>query len=249
MQEALDEIQRLFLRASEAAKTGTKLSADDLRRYRKLKLETARNLPSTPADVLPTDFGNAIRAFEFYSRDIYGADGVWVWLRLATVIPKDVADQIQDSRTQIDFLINCSLYAFVIAVLAFGRVIYAADNRLLPVSPICVWLQAGAAGLVATYLFYRWAVSRVPAWGEWVMTAYDCYLPALAKQLGYELPATEKDRMAFWKAFSQQLIYRRNPDGSLPFHVERWIKPTAEPENAGGPQAIVIAVDLGDDER
>lgn len=246
LQASLSEIRNLFQRwASE----GDAFPANDLRRYRSLRRDTARSMPSTMSDVLPTAFGNAIRAFELYSRDIYGADGVWIWLRLGTVIPKNVTEQIQDSRTQIDFLVNCCLYSFVVATLSFGRVVYAANQQLMASSPIALWLAVGAGGSLATYLFYRWAVSRVSAWGDWVMTAYDCYLPALAKQLGYELPPTEKERVAFWTAFSQQLIFRREPDGSLAFCVDDWIKSTTKPEEKASPSTIVVAVDVDNDER
>ena len=57
------------------------------------------------------------------------------------------------------------------------------------------------------------------------MTAYDCYLPALAKQMGYDLPRTEVDRKAFWTALSRQLIYRRDPEGNLEYKTEDWLKP------------------------
>ena len=50
----------------------------------------------------------------------------------------------------------------------------------------------------------------------------DCYLPALAEQLGFEDPPTEAKRRTFWTTFSLQLIYRREPNGETPFHIEDW---------------------------
>jgi hypothetical protein len=241
LQNELNEIDSLFRRA---AAEGKQFPKADRQRYRILKRDTARSMPLTVMDVLPTDFGNAIRAFEFYSRDIYGADGVWIWPRLETVIPKDVVTQIQESRTQIDFLINCCLYSFAVAALSFGRVIYAAQQQTLANSPIALWLAFGAGGLLMTYLFYRWAVICVPEWGDWVMAAYDCYLPTLAKQLGYELPPTEEKRRDFWTKFSQQLIYRRDSDGKLAFCVEDWVKPAQTPEEKSSPSAVVVAIDV-----
>jgi hypothetical protein len=241
LQDELDEIDSLFRRA---AAEGEQFPKTDRWRYRILKRDTARSMPSTVMDVLPTDFGNAIRAFEFYSRDIYGADGVWIWPRLETVIPKDVVAQIQESRTQIDFLINCCLYSFAVAALAFGRVIYAAQQQTLTNSPIALWLAIGAGGLLMTYLFYRWAVTCVPEWGDCVMAAYDCYLPSLAKQLGYELPPTEEKRRDFWTKFSQQLIYRRDPDGKLAFCVEDWVKPAQTPEEKSAPSGVLVSIDV-----
>jgi hypothetical protein len=54
------------------------------------------------------------------------------------------------------------------------------------------------------------------------MSAFDCYLPTLARQLGFEPPTTDADRREFWTTFSQQLIYRREPDGETPFRIEKW---------------------------
>jgi hypothetical protein len=52
----------------------------------------------------------------------------------------------------------------------------------------------------------------------------------LAKQLGFELPATEEQRRKFWTTLSQQLIYGRDPEGKTPFRVEEW-KPS-EPKKS-----------------
>ena len=190
-------------------------------------------MPSQEGDVLPTRFGNAIKAFEVYPRDIYGADGVVIWLRLASVMPKAFSDQIQDIRSQIDFLINCCLFSAIVGLLGFVRTIYSGnwhDMDLQTVAGIHAfisstekhWLIWTAGGAVGTYFFYRWAVTIVPAWGSLVMSAFDCYLPALAGQLGFELPITEAKRRNFWTTLSQQLIYRREPDGKMPFRIEKW---------------------------
>ena len=86
--------------------------------------------------------------------------------------------------------------------------------------------------LLAAWLFYAWALTRVPAWGEMVMTTFDCYLPGLAKQLGFELPPSSETRIAFWTAFSQMLVYRRDPEGTLAFRPEEW--PTHVGDAHGG---------------
>src|SRR2546423_9302704 len=56
-----------------------------------------------------------------------------------------------------------------------------------------------------------------------------CVTQRFPKQLGYELPVTEAERKAFWVAFSQQVIYRRDPDGNLAYRVEDWTKPPGKP--------------------
>jgi hypothetical protein len=225
---ARDEIRTLYKKYAQEREAFTELD-----RYQTLRLKLLKQMPSMVGDVLPTRFGNAIRAFEVYPRDIYGADGVAIWLRLASVMPKQFADQIQDTRSQIDFLINCCFFSAIIAFLGLSRTIYSAswhDLDLYTTTGVHAfissidkfWLWWAAGGAVATYVFYRWAVTCVPAWGDLVMSAFDCYLPELAGQLGFELPTTEAERLRFWTTFSLQLIYRREPNGETPFHIEDW---------------------------
>jgi hypothetical protein len=101
LQRDLNEIEKLW---AQWAKQGAEFPKADLKRYQELKYELTRWMPSEESLILPTRFDNAIRAFETYPGDIYGADGIVIWLRLTSVIPKAFADQIQDTRSQVDFL-------------------------------------------------------------------------------------------------------------------------------------------------
>jgi hypothetical protein len=207
----LTETKSLFDRE---IREGDDFPAKDSQRYDVLKQRLVSTMPSRLDEVLPTAFGNAIKAFEVYPRDVYGADGIPIWLRLGPVMSKEFAGQIQDARTEVDFLINSCFFSAVTAIIGIVRFIHSGnwqlvDSRrgLLRVFTTLeyLWLSWGVGGLILSYLFYRWAVSRVPAWGELVMTAFDCYLPQLAKQLGYELPSTSADResgpcLGTWRA-------------------------------------------------
>jgi hypothetical protein len=204
-------------------------------RYRRLRLELFKWMPATEKDILPTRFGNAIKAFEVYPREIYGADGVTIWLRLTAVIPKSFSEQIAHARSQLDFLINSCLFSCIIAIVGAFRAAGSGNwhefylSQFTGIVPFLLsieksWLVWTAGGALAAYVFYRWAVSCVPSWGELVRTAFDCYLPTLATQLGFELPTTEDRRRDFWTTFSQQAIYGREPDGSSPFQVGNWRK-------------------------
>lgn len=228
------------------ADQGDTFASSDLNRYRALRRDLVKWMPSKESDVLPTRFGNAIKAFEVYPRDVYGADGVTMWLRLSSVVPKSFSDKIDESRSQIDFLINCCLFSAAISALGFGRTIYSAcwrsvdlysrDGVVAFISSFEPhWLLWTIGGAIASYGFYSWAVTRVPAWGDVVMSAFDCYLPALATQLGFELPKTEAKQRDFWTTLSQQMTYGREPDGRLPFRMESWPRvpqraPEAEPK-------------------
>jgi hypothetical protein len=49
----------------------------------------AERWPHDERYLLPTAFGNTIKAFEIYPSVMYGADAIPVWTRLQAVIPKD----------------------------------------------------------------------------------------------------------------------------------------------------------------
>jgi len=190
---------------------------------------------------MSTRFGNAIEAFEMYPNDIYGADGVPMWLRLVTVLPKEFLAQIQDARNQIDFLINAGMFGAMFSAVALVAglrrthwVELASGRDASDMIAKLAWPQICAA-IAAAFLswgFYRWAVTRVPAWGELVMAAFDCYLPALAIRLGYELPRESEKQREFWVTYGQMVVYRRDPEGDLPFNAALWTRAGVPPAAA-----------------
>jgi hypothetical protein len=201
---------------------GDKFPGPSRDRYERLRSDFVKRMPPREKEILATRFGNAIRAFEVYPSELYGADGVVIWPRLTSVMPKAFVEQIEDIRSQVDFLVNCCFFSATIAFLGFFRTIYSAiwQDRHTTAGFLCA---AGGAAILA-YYFYQWAVTRVPAWGELVMSAFDCYLPELAEQLGFEPATTDADRKTFWLTFSQQVNYGRDPYGRTPFRIEKWKK-------------------------
>lgn len=195
----------------------------ELAKYADRKRTLLRRMPLQETEVLATDFGNAIKAFEVYPDEIYGAGGVVIWPRLASVMPTEFGEQIEGIRSQIDFWINCCLFSAIVGVLGLVRTIWSGNwHEVAFLLSSYEWLSWTVLSPVVSYVFYRLAVTLVPAWGELVKSAFDCYLPALAGQLGFVLPIDETDRLTFWRTFSQQLMYRRQPDGTTPFLVKRW---------------------------
>lgn len=195
---------------------------DDVRR------ELVKKFPSEMKLVLPTRFGNSIRAFEDYSRQIYGADSIPLWLHLTTLIPKEFQTALEDARTQVNCLMNFVFLSTLVGLAALarffmtlqwaagasfessknlGQVFASSDMKLLIIA---------VAAFAFARIVYELSIERVYAWGSLVKAAFDCYLPKLAEMLGYELPATQKDQRAFWVAVSRQAIFHR------PLKPEEW---------------------------
>lgn len=191
------------------------------RRISVLRTELLSRYPRNQSEFLPTCFGNVIRSFEVYPREMYGVDSVPVWARLASVIPKDFAGFIDDARAQVDCFVNLAYLAVLIAVASLACTVYETIYSELPTGSIfeadsyrhlVVPVAAVAFGVVA----YRWAIMRVTAWGDLVKSAFDCYLPALIKQLGFAVPPTDAERRDFWREFSACITYEQ------PMTADKW---------------------------
>jgi hypothetical protein len=184
--------------------------------------------------VLPTRFGNVLRAFERYPWTAYGVDSIHVWPRLLGVVPKDYQTVLADSRSPVDFFVSLVSISLTLGAAAFvraGILIYQNASS----SDILRFVGAGVLACGLANLFYRAAVAAAVMWGEVVKSAFDLYLPALAKMLGYVLPETLEERRQFWGEVNQQIQFFE------PMRPEKWTKSSADEkgdastENKGTP--------------
>jgi hypothetical protein len=206
-------------------------------------LALLNGFPTSIDQLLPTRFGNAIRAFEVYPRRVYGADSIPVWLRLGSVIPKSFAAQIEDARSRVDCLMNVACLAAALSVVALGGSLLQANWKFQLTDPF-FFAPGGArefnvalAGFVVAYLAYRWATVQVQLWGELVKSAFDCYLVALIRQMGYEVPLTAARRRAFWDDFNRVFLYQQTPLTDWP------LAPEPPPAGAAGAADATAADD------
>jgi len=209
-----DELTEQWKTQDDAFPDDSKRELPDLLR------ELAREFPPDANDRLPTRLGNAIRAFEVYSSTIYGADSIPLWLHLCTAISTDFESSLDDARAQVNCAVNICFFAAIISLLAVARLAWGCDWHVLATSPDSHALQAAfftytnginlLVAIVATVvcrLAYLFAIELVYPWGDLVKAAFDCYLPDLAKKMGFDLPETADKRKAFWVAVSRQAIY------------------------------------------
>ena len=197
------------------------LSQTETRRGDEVNLRLVNDYPPLDQDTLPTRFGNAIRAFESYPLEVYGADGPPIWLRLSSVIPASFTAQLEDARAQVNFLLNL---LFVLLAFAATALIQAAAmtpwesigegvrNGLIEGWRPLPEALAGIGALLVLPILYSFAVNRAKAWGDLVKAGFDCYLPALIKQLGYQSPSLDDARRAFWREFNALIMFRQAMD-------------------------------------
>jgi hypothetical protein len=179
------------------------LSGDENRHRRSVVRRQLLTLyPTFESEILPTRFGNVLRAFEVYPRDVYGVDAIPMYLRLGSVIPKEFQAMISDARSQVDFFLNITVLFTGIAVGAIVYIVFEsiAQRTWWPPDSGATF-EAAIAFVLIAYVSYRLAIRQLTGWGDLVKSAFDCYLPDLAKQLGYVLPETESGRREFWRQF------------------------------------------------
>lgn len=72
-----------------------------------LQAEYDQQYPPSIRSVMPTRFGNRLKAAESYPASRYGIDSVTVWPRLIHVIPQSYHNRIHESNNGMSFVANC----------------------------------------------------------------------------------------------------------------------------------------------
>jgi hypothetical protein len=156
--------------------------------------------PDREDRVLPTKFGNTMRAFEVYSRALYGLDAIPAWPRLFLVLPQSMKDQIRDSRAMLDF--NANLFVLsTLAIIMTAAQMYVGQGA----NQVSVAIAFPVVGAV-----YAWMALPQGAhqWGEIVKSAFDLYRHRLAKELGLDVPSAAEDERRMWRQVSRMMIFR-----------------------------------------
>lgn len=168
------------------------------RKYKKKLLQRRTYYPPERENVLPTKFGNVMRAFETYSRSMYGIDAIPLWPRLSAMVPEAYGEMLNWARAQVNFAVNV-FYLPVAIVVEYG--ILAALTRTLP----ALWL-VGLAILIM-WGAYRMAIINAVQWGNLVKGSFDLYRYDLLKQMGLERPASWEQERVLWTAISRSFLY------------------------------------------
>jgi len=175
-----------------------------------LLLNLTNRWPDNEAHLLPTAFGNTIRAFEVYSRQMYGIDAIPGWTRLQAVIPKDYRSLIDEAKALADFWVNLWVACYLVLIAWIVVVIHT--RRLM-----MLWLPAIIGFLC--YVVSRRSRSEAESWGDIVKAAFDVFLPRLQSKLEFPARSDSEEAKQQWQSFSQAMIYGI-PD-SLPSKAAR----------------------------
>jgi hypothetical protein len=149
--------------------------------------------------ILPTKFGNRMRAIEVYARAVYGLDSVPAWPRIQGLLSAEFKELLNASKAQLDFCVNLVAGGTIVAVVFAGLTVY---QRHIP----SLWPIAAAAAMI--FVGYALAIQSVRQYGLYVRSAFDLYRGPLAVQLGFDLPVQPEREQEMWRSVSRIFIYR-----------------------------------------
>lgn len=158
-----------------------------------------RRYPSTEGQILPTRFGNAVRAFEHHALVRWGLSTVAAWPRVELLLSEQESTILAAVKSDADLLVNASLlsYGVGITLLVKAGVTGARWDA---------WL-IGLIPFLVGYCFYRIAVGAAIRWGSEVRSCMDLHRLELYERMGLRLPATKEEEARIANSINQCLLY------------------------------------------
>jgi len=203
-----------------------------------LEADKQNNFPPSDKYILPTRFGNILRAAESYSRVRYGIDGVPMWPRLALVIPDQYMARVDMANNQCSFLLNSSILSVVYGLLCLLVSGYQLFICILAAQGISFWLyfipinlhpavyfqRIGIYFVIAIFsfliamFFYKASLFNLNRYGLIIRSAYDLFRFDLLRALKFPLPETTEDEYQEWEDICQfiNVGYQRGQEELAP---------------------------------
>lgn len=179
--------------------SGNDIPLELINKRNKILRALAERFPDDERWLLPTSFGNIIRAFEVYPRVMYGLDSIPGWNRLIALIPKDYNSIVNDAKSIVDFWVNIWLLSWIIVFEYVALAVYKKEAHI-------IWFPITVVGIS----FFAFSRAKVAAfeWGELVKASFDVFLPMLYEKLGFPFPKNREEEKNLWRDLSQAMIYR-----------------------------------------
>lgn len=131
--------------------------------------------------LLPTGFGNALRAFERHSRSRWGLNAVAAWPGIEMLRTPDEIEVHTDARGDVAFFVNGSLLA------ALGGLTLLAD-AVIGAHPAWYSAPLYAIPFVLAGALYVSAIGAVIRWGSAVRASMDIHRRELYEKVGLRKP-------------------------------------------------------------
>jgi hypothetical protein len=186
-----------------------------------IRTERPWTLP-TPDRLMPTRFGNIIRAAEQQAQR-YGMDAATAWPRLYVTLPETFLVHFTAAAAAVDLTVTISFLGWVFAVVGGALAAFT-----LPWYAILLCVGGGA---LTAWLGYHAAIRAVLAYGELIRTAFDVHRWLLLDAMGLTRPVSLSAERTQWQQIHQ--VWQRGvPDAGQAHHLGYRPANTADEPNA-----------------
>ncbi len=143
-----------------------------------------------PGELMPTRFGNILRASEIYAYDRYGVDSSVIWTRLRPLLPQDIITPLEDKMASIDFMLLVAVLAAPFSF--FWCIVLAIYTRRLDLFLLC------SLGWPLAWICYKSALQAATAFSEQLKAIFDLHRNDLLDKLGYPIPEDVDEQRELW---------------------------------------------------
>lgn len=188
--------------------------------YYKVVADYSLNYPDNISDILPTRFGNTLKAAENYAGERYGFDGVLMWPRLMHVVPSEYKSSIDAVRNELSFLVNMSLLSAVFSlfcIIAVFQTMWATNMVTGGAAEFATFLTKGGSYLIAAAIgfiscgfFYNASLFSVGSFGLVIRSTVDLFRLDLMKKLGLTRPKDTFDEFKKWQHLNELIVLGRH---------------------------------------
>ena len=178
--------------------------------------EYDQGYPADLKDVLPTRFGNALRAAEDHAVQRYGFDGVTFWPRLIHVIPDSYKATIDSTRNELSFLVNMSILSVIFSFLCFLAIFHAmATTNVISGNAtifglfarnVLKYLIAATLGMIAGGFFYNTSIISLGSFTLTVRSSFDLFRLDLLKKLELVHPKDFNEEFDAWTNLNELIV-------------------------------------------
>ena len=161
------------------------------------------SFPPSEDEILPTKFGNIIKAAETYPMSRYRIDSVPVWPRLIHAMPDSYYTKVDDINNQLSFLMNCTVLAFFYSLIALCVSLYFVITSLITANTVSIeaWVYFGLfiGALGISIIFLRASELVVTDYGLLIRSSFDLFRRELLRRFELAPPLTLAAEQNLWE--------------------------------------------------
>lgn len=184
--------------------------------HHKVASEYDQGYPADLNDVLPTRFGNALRAAEDHAVQRYGFDGVTFWPRLIHVIPESYKATIDSTRNELSFLVNMSILSVVFSFFCILAIFHTMVTTNVISGNVVVfgsfagsvlkYLVAAGLGMIACGFFYNTSIISLGSFTLTIRASFDLFRLDLLKKFELVRPKDFNEEFDTWANINELIV-------------------------------------------